>query len=56
MTSDQAAQLIAQNEQLLQFYKLALPLLGVVVHDIVPAAFVAVSAVLGAALGWAATS
>lgn len=51
MTTEQAAQLIAQNDKLIAFYSDFLPLLKVVVHDIFPACAVGLSAWLGVVFG-----
>lgn len=55
MTSDQAAQLIQQNSQILDVLHQVLPLLGVLLHDVFPAVAIGFALWLGVVLGTAAT-
>lgn len=56
MTQEQAAQLIAQQEKLLQVYKDVLPFIQTAVHDIFPLLAVMLCLGLGVVFGMAATA
>lgn len=55
MTSEQAAQLIAQNAQLIELYGQMRPLFTTLVRDLFPGLAVGASIFLGCFLGSAAT-
>lgn len=55
MTTDQAAQLIQQQQQLLDVYATMQPLVVNLVHDVFPALAVCAAWALGALCAWAAT-
>ncbi len=55
MTSDQAAQMITQNDQILAFLRDLIPLVKITIHDVMPAVFVAFALWLGVMLGRSAT-
>lgn len=55
MTADQAAQLIAQQQQLLEVYAQIQPLIVNIVHDVFPFTAVLSAALVGGLLAWSAT-
>lgn len=55
MTTEQAAQLIQQQQELLESYELIRPLVANIVRDIFPALAVSFAWLIGAGAAWAAT-
>lgn len=55
MTAEQAAQLIQQQQQLLDVYATIQPLIANIVHDIFPPVSVCFAWLMGAAAAWVAT-
>ena len=51
MTSDQAAQMIAQQQQLIDLYNQIAPMLNSLLHDVFPAVAVGVALWLGITCG-----